>query len=145
MEILDRGLTPEEADAVAGWAYPPPYDLYDASESAELADYHPVVREGELVGFVCLGEHARVPGQWEARDAVDVGAGLRPDLLSQGLGTELMQMVTERFAGRPLRAAVAAFNERSQRLCQSAGFEVVRRFTGPDGRLFVEMVRPAAD
>ena len=97
MEILDRGLTPEEAAAVAGWAYPPPYDLYDASESSELADYHPVVREGELVGFVCLGEHARVPGQWEAHDAVDVGAG----------------------------------------------FEVVRRFTGPDGRSFVEMIRPA--
>ena len=47
-----------------------------------------------------------------------------------------------RFNPAKLRTAVAVFNERSTRLCLSAGFTAVRRFDGP-GQEFCELLRPA--
>jgi RimJ/RimL family protein N-acetyltransferase len=55
--------------------------------------------------------------------------------VSRGIGAELLQAVlgfaAQRFGPARHRVAIAAFNERSRRLCESAGFEVVRRFEGP--------------
>ena len=100
----------------------------------------------EVVGFCCFGPEARVKGQREEEGTLDIGGGVRPDLLSSGIGTEVFANVLEfakqRFGCERFRTAVAAFNERSTRLCLSAGFEVVRTFDGP-GREFREMVRPA--
>jgi RimJ/RimL family protein N-acetyltransferase len=71
--------------------------------------------------------------------------GLAPDRLSQGVATallpEVVRFARERFGATRLRAAVAAFNDRSLRLCTSAGFRRVREFPGADGRPFVELVR----
>lgn len=146
MEILDRGLTDEEAATVATWAYQPPFDLYNSSgpEVFRLPDYHPVYDHDELVAFVCFGAEARVLGQDPEVGTVDVGAGVRPDLLSQRIGTGLMPEAIEfartHVGARRMRTAVAAFNERSLRLCESAGFKWVRTFEGPAGREFVEFV-----
>lgn len=68
------------------------------------------------------------------------------DLLSRGVATDLLPLIMnfgrDRFAPTQFRAAVAAFNERSKRLCVAAGFQIVRRFEGPDGE-FLELQRPA--
>lgn len=140
MQLLVRALTAAEAAAIATWHYEPPFDIYDC-EAPPLEGYFPVLLDGHLAGFVCIGEQARVTGQLPVDDMIDVGAGLRPDLLGQGLGTALLALVVERYPGRRLRAAVAAFNERSVRLCRSAGFTQVCRFPGPGGREFVELIR----
>jgi ribosomal-protein-alanine N-acetyltransferase len=70
-----------------------------------------------------------------------VGFGLRPDLVSRGIGAELVRAVlsfaAERFGPERFRVAVASFNERSRLLCESCGFQVIRRFAGP-GRDFDE-------
>jgi ribosomal-protein-alanine N-acetyltransferase len=75
---------------------------------------------------------------------VDVGAGIRPDLLGQRIGTALMPLVVtharSRFAPQRLRGAIAEFNTRSRRVCLAAGFRPVRTFEGPQGRRFVELV-----
>ena len=75
---------------------------------------------------------------------LDVGFGLRPELVSQGFGAELMRAVLsfadERFDATRYRVAIASFNERSRRLCESAGFRVVLRFEGPR-RHFDELER----
>ncbi len=153
-EIAERVLEPDEAQAVASWAYDPPFDFYDVTgnDAARLFltrddaghGYYPVLEADELVGFVCFGPEARVRGQSAEAGTCDVGAGLRPDLLSRGLATGLMPAVVAfaiaRFDATRLRAAVAAFNERSIRLCTSAGFRPVREFDGPRHRRFVEMV-----
>jgi RimJ/RimL family protein N-acetyltransferase len=144
--ILQRGFTPEEAALVATWVYEPPFDLYDSADADAFLqpDYRPVYDGDELVGFVCFGDEARVVGQVAQQGTLDVGAGLRPDRLSRGIGTSLLPEVVAHARARPgvrrLRAAVAAFNERSQQLCLSAGFRQVRRFPGPQGREFVELV-----
>jgi RimJ/RimL family protein N-acetyltransferase len=154
VELLDRAFTAGEARAVAAWAYEPPFDFYDLApgEAADLLTthdalgygYYPVHDGQAIVGFVCFGPEARVRGQAEEPGTCDVGAGLDPGRLSQGLATGLMPAVVRfavaRFDARRLRAAVAAFNERSLRLCTSAAFRPAREFDGPDGRPFVELV-----
>jgi ribosomal-protein-alanine N-acetyltransferase len=101
---------------------------------------------GELVGFCCFGSEARVYGQISIGQTLDVGFGMRPDLVSRGIGAELIRAVLsfagERFGPARYRVAIASFNERSRRLCESVGFEVVRRFDGP-GRDFDELERAA--
>jgi ribosomal-protein-alanine N-acetyltransferase len=153
--LRDRAFTAAEARAVAAWSYEPPFDLYELSgddavvlltaRDADGLGYYPVEVGGEVAGFVCFGPEGRVAGQEPEPGTVDVGAGLHPDRVSQGLATALMPEVvrfaTERLGAARVRAAVAAFNERSIRLCTSAGFRPVRKFPGPGGRPFVELVR----
>jgi ribosomal-protein-alanine N-acetyltransferase len=155
--LLGRPFTSEEAREVAGWAYPPPFDLYDARDpdlfvarSDDGAGYYPAVDDdGRVVAFAVVGVEARVRGQEPADGIVDVGIGVRPDATSRGLGTALVGQVVDlaRHVGatRGVRAAVAVFNERSLALCRSAGFRPVRDFEGPGGRPFRELVLPLGD
>ena len=94
-DVPPRGLTVRpleraDAEAIAAWRYEGPWDVYNSRPgdllSAE-AGYQAVADEtGTLVGFVCLGQEARVPGLAEAEGTVDIGVGMRPDLVGQGLG-----------------------------------------------------------
>lgn len=83
-------------------------------------------------------------GQRQEVGTCDSGAGLIPNRLGAGLGTTLvpdaLRFAFQRFGPARVRAAVVAFNERSIRLCTSAGFRQVRVFEGPAGRSFVELV-----
>lgn len=77
---------------------------------------------------------------------VDIGGGVRPDLVIKGIATRLFPAIID-FAVSPfhptqLRTAIASFNERSTRLCLAAGFSVTRVFDGP-GSGFQELLRPA--
>ena len=151
--LVDRPFTADEARAVVAWAYEPPFDLYDLSRDDAVAlllarderghGYHPVVDGEDVVGLVCFGPDARVRGQEEQPGTCDIGAGLDPGRLGAGLGTSLLpaavRFAVDRFGATRVRAAVAAFNDRSLRLCTSAGFARVREFDGPQGRLFVEL------
>lgn len=153
LTIPDRPLTPGEAATIAGWRYDPPYGVYDGDGGTdhlgrapdEPYGYYPVLDDDELIGFVCFGQGARVRGQQEELGTCDIGAGIRPDRLSQRLGTQILPLASE-FAAQHLnaarlRVAIALFNERSQRLCTSARFTRHRTFDGPGGRQFVELVR----
>lgn len=153
-ELLDRAFTPDEAREVAAWSYDPPFDFYNLSgEDAVVLlttrdevghGYYPVKFDEELVGFVCFGPEARVQGQSQEAATCDIGAGIKPDRVSEGVATRVMPMAiafaAERFAAERLRAAVAVFNERSLRLCTSAGFRRLREFDGPKGRRFIELI-----
>jgi ribosomal-protein-alanine N-acetyltransferase len=132
-------LTPEQAAEVATWHYPEPFDFYDSSGDAH--GYPPPDDRGEgyyalvdaddsMVGFCCLGPEGRVPGQHEQAGTLDIGMGIRPDLVSRGLASAalplVLSLVRELGAAR-VRTAVADFNSRSLRLCRRAGFvELVR-------------------
>ncbi len=154
VRLLRRPFTSGEAQEVAAWAYPPPYDLYDSSDphlflarGEDGAGYYPAVDDdGQLVAFAVVGVEARVRGQQPAGGVVDVGIGVRPDTTGIGVGTALVGQVVdlarELGASSAVRAAVAVFNERSLALCRSAGFRPVRDFEGPGGRTFRELVLP---
>ena len=151
-----RMITEGDANEIATWRYEPPYDLYNLSyfDIPFLLDpenrYYAVYDQADdLIGFGCFGAEARVPGgdyrQTEPR-VLDVGVGLRPDLVGRGLGgvfvDAVLQYGIEEFRPERLRVTVATFNERSLNVFQKLGFLETHGFVREgDGMAFVQMDR----
>jgi ribosomal-protein-alanine N-acetyltransferase len=110
-----------ERVAIEGWRYPAPYDTYDHDEPIE-GEYLAAYIGEELVGYVCFGEPARVAGMDEVPGLVDVGWGLRPDLIGRGLGPRLIAAGVAVHPGARHRIAVYDWNERAQRAPARCGF-----------------------
>lgn len=160
--MSDLTVTPMDhaaASAIVAWRYPPPFDLYNVQDDplgtalflSGVASGYYQIRDaaGELVGFCCFGEEARVPGGDYADPALDLGLGVRPDLVGRGQGMGYLGVViafgVARFQPELLRLTVASFNLRAIRLYEKAGFRVQSRFHTPlIGREFQIMTRPAA-
>lgn len=154
LDIVIRPLTRQEAVAVTGWRYRDDLSMYDGAPGQEEGllvmttehyGYYALVREGELLGYCCFGPEGRVPGQpAPADDLLDIGGGLRPDLVGKGLGAlglpRVLSFAQERFSTRGFRTAIASFNRRSIVLCRWAGFRPTCTFRGPGGREFTELV-----
>jgi len=136
-------ITQKYAQQILTWTYDPPYDLYDLiiEDLPGLLNpayrYHVVLNEeGELVGYCCFGEDARVPGgDYEQGEpgVLDLGVGLRPDLTGQGYGKGFVGAILEYGARiynpEVFRVTVAAFNQRSLRSFRSLGFKDKGSFT----------------
>ena len=157
-------ITADEASTVLRWRYhdltyllQPNAEHFDRDLAAMLRpDYHYYAvsdaggADGALVGFCCYGEDAQVVGGDYTSPALDVGLGLRPDLVGQGRARDFLQAVldwgAELFAPDLFRCTVAAANRRSQRMFARAGFMTVQRFAAPEiSQLeFIVMVRVAA-
>ncbi|MDQ3981949.1 MAG: GNAT family N-acetyltransferase [Actinomycetota bacterium] len=147
-----RAMSREDAEAVAGWHYDPPYDFYDfrgdPDDLGELLDpnswvddYHAVDLDGELVGFFSFKRHD---------DALEIGLGLRPDLTGKSLGAAFVDAglayALERFSPRELFLDVATFNDRAKKVYERAGFRAshVWIHESRQGRVeFLRMTRPA--
>jgi [ribosomal protein S18]-alanine N-acetyltransferase len=142
MSAMRYRFTPIERDqarTIAAWRYEGVYSLYDGDPEGFETLLRPEYRvhaasdeHGELVGFCSFGEDARVAGYDYADDALDVGLGMRPDLVGRGLGVAFTRAVLE-FAAREhspivFRVTVAGFNRRAQRLCLALGFRETARF-----------------
>jgi [ribosomal protein S18]-alanine N-acetyltransferase len=143
-------MTAEAASQIAAWHYVAPYDVYDVSADGPTVlldgDHVAVLDDDEVVGFVCFGAAARVPGGPTGGDGVvDVGIGIRPDVLSDRLGTRAGELALEtlRMAGHGrLRASVMEWNERSIRLALRLGFTATTSFADErDGRRFTVLER----
>jgi ribosomal-protein-alanine N-acetyltransferase len=126
-----RPLQRGDAEAVASWAYQGPWSVYDPRPGdtpiSGPAGYDAVVdADGSLVGFICVGQEARVPGLAEDGEVLDIGVGMHPDLVGQGrgraFGTVLLEHLHQVYGERPLRAVVQSWNERSLRLARGLGF-----------------------
>lgn len=160
-----------EAQQIAAWRYDGEYALYNTpiESTAETVEafltpayaYHSVWHEDHgLFGYCCYGEDAQVPGGDYDIAAVDIGLGMRPDLVGRGFGMAFLQAILNH-AGRlfdsdesrrhlPYRATIATFNGRCRRIFQKAGFEQVQAFAvdapaNKSGKLgFVVVVRRTA-
>jgi RimJ/RimL family protein N-acetyltransferase len=126
MEV--RPLTPTEAEAVATWRYPGRYSTYDVDEPVTAAKGWWAVRhEDELVGYCCFGSGARVPGVDEEEGTLDVGYGLRPDLMGRRLGPSFVESVLDfaenEFHPSRLRLLILDWNERSLKVVKALGFK----------------------
>ena len=162
MQFGFRLMSEEDARAILQWRYEAPYSVYNPDpENLEedlrgLLDpryaYHSIVTEqGDLVGYCCFGLDAQVPGGDYSEDALDVGAGLRPDLTGRGLGSgflnAILDFAREKFAPGAFRATGAAFNRRALRNWEKLGFQPVQTFASrvhPDGLRFVVLMREAS-
>jgi [ribosomal protein S18]-alanine N-acetyltransferase len=135
--LVVRPLTAADAEQIATWRYEGQWRTYDSRPGDGLlsaeAGYQAVAdpATGALVGYVCTGAEARVPGLAAEPGVVDVGAGMRPDLVGTRIGSEFGAAVLSHVAARAgtgdfrLRAVVLDWNERSLRLCARLGFRPV--------------------
>lgn len=135
--LVVRPLTVADAEQIATWRYDGQWRTYDSRPEDGLlraeAGYQAVAdpATGALVGYVCTGAEARVPGLAEKAGVVDVGAGMRPDLVGSRVGSEFGAAVLGHIAVHAgtgdflLRAVVLDWNERSLRLCARLGFRRV--------------------
>lgn len=122
------------ANEVATWTYFDEWSVYNSSPDSDLftteTGYLAVVgSEKSLVGFACSGVEARVPGLIERVDALDVGFGMNPVFVGQGLGAEfgaaVMNYFQESTEANHLRVVVQSWNERSLTLARNLGFEEI--------------------
>jgi len=167
LRLERRALTPQEAADVAAWRYPAPHDRHDLGPQDVAAlqvraesgreGYEPVLAEdGRVVALVCLGVEATVPGQPHraattgeraappAGDVLDVGLGVRPDLLSSGVGGGALAALVAALAAEvspphELRAVAREEDGRALGVLARAGLTARARFAGPGGDVFVEL------
>lgn len=142
--LLVSALVEADSQDIAGWRYSGPWQCYDLRPEdgpIEADDgYLAVVGDpgGELVGFLCTGEEARVPGIAEEPGVVDVGVGMRPELVGQGQGARFGEVVLEHprtLGATRARAVVQSWNERSIRTARRMGFAANGRHScRQDGR-----------
>ena len=147
MRFTLKPITPRDAQAISRWRYDGAYSIYNgdpASVDSLLRPrllYHSVYdQSGDLVGYFCFGEDARVSagrrlGVYEREVALDIGLGMRPDLTGRSLGEEFVQaglrFALEAYSPPAFRLSVASFNRRAIRVYERAGFEIVESFGAP--------------
>jgi RimJ/RimL family protein N-acetyltransferase len=125
MTLTIRPASAETLSELETWRYEPPYDFYNGDEDPVLNRerfFEAVGDDDSLVGFYYFEEKGT---------ALEIGLGLRPDLVGRGLGLGFFRAGVEYGRGRfrPARIilAVAAFNERARIVYERAGFRVVGR------------------
>jgi RimJ/RimL family protein N-acetyltransferase len=139
---------------IISWEHPPPYDLYNLIEENLPILLNPDNRyyavrtiSGELIGYCCLGNDARVPGgsyQGFEPEVLDIGVGLRPDWTGKGFGEIFIQSILkfsdQEFQPSVFRVSIADFNLRSRRAFEKIGFQSRVKFqhkvTGLDFWIF---------
>ena len=132
LRLLVRPMTVDDALRVGEWRYRDQWSVYDIGSPGVILDeldlYWAVTDPAgdTLVGFVCAGAAARVPGLDADASFIDVGVGINPGLVGQGRGSEFGEAVLDhlarRYPGRALRAVIQAWNERSLRFATRLGF-----------------------
>ena len=144
-----RALTGADAEAIGAWRYAAEYSTYDVADPSHLAsDHWAVTEDEELVGYCCFGAAARVAGAEHELGTVDVGYGMKPELIGRGRGSRFVAATLE-FARRRhdpqrLRLYVLDWNERSRKVAAAHGFVVESVIHDGDAR-FLVMVRQARD
>jgi ribosomal-protein-alanine N-acetyltransferase len=138
-----RQLEKEHALAILNWRYTPPYDYYNFDADTIQEDLRYLLDsknafcailnlKGELEGYCSFGSDGQVPGGEYSSEALDIGMGIRPDLVGQGRGRQYAQAGvrygTSQYGAQRLRVTIAEFNKRAQRVWEQLGFEQVEKF-----------------
>jgi [ribosomal protein S18]-alanine N-acetyltransferase len=124
-----------DAEAIAGWQYPAPYDFYNmTSDPEDLSQVLDPKRWG-VSYFAVHDDRGSLVGFFEflqEGSAVVVGLGMRPDLTGRGLGAAFVQSGLDFAQDRwsPLRfcLCVATFNQRAMSVYGKVGFTPGRTF-----------------
>ena len=157
MELDFRPLELPKALAILNWRYPAPYDVYNSNPAQRQPDLDELLNpqnaffailnhEGELEGFCSFGADGQVSGGDYRTPALDMGMGMRPDLVGQGNGRYYAHAVarygSHHYSTNRLRVTIATFNQRAQRVWTSLGFEPAETFVKTNSdQTFVVLVR----
>lgn len=148
---MDEDLARETLE----WKYSKPYDFYnnewseDALKERLDGSYRVITDENDrLFGFLCTGETAQIPVGHKYsvyNDAfVDMGLGMKPDYVGKGFGysfcTFIINYISERNRGVPIRLSVATFNKRAIHVYEKIGFVKKDKFA-TNVAAFITMVK----
>ena len=143
VRLTFQPLEKEQALAILKWHYSSPYDCYNFNANTIQEDLLYLLEEknafcatlnlqGELEGYCSFGSDGQVPGADYSAEALDIGMGIRPDLVGKGRGKQYARAVARyganQYAAKQLRVTIAKFNKRAQRVWQQLGFEQVETF-----------------
>ncbi len=143
MRLIFRLLDKEHALAILNWCYTSPCDYYNFDADTIQEDLRYLLDsknafcailnlQGELEGYCSFGSDGRVPGGEYSSEALDIGMGIRPDLVGKGCGRQYAQAVARygenQYGAQQLRVTIAEFNKRAQRVWEQLGFEQVEKF-----------------
>jgi RimJ/RimL family protein N-acetyltransferase len=147
-----ESLSLQNAVEITRWRYDPPYDIYnvlstqDALNEVLKDEYYAVLDNRDIIGYFCLGSAGQVPGGqalglYDDGSLLDIGLGLRPDLVGQSYGLKFLQLclsfADDRYKPEGFRLSVAAFNKRAISVYRKAGFVKVAGFaSGEENTLF---------
>jgi [ribosomal protein S18]-alanine N-acetyltransferase len=136
-------LEKEQALAILNWRYTYPYDYYNFDANTLQEDLRYLLDsknafcailnlQGELEGYCSFGSDGQVPGGGYNSEALDIGMGIRPDLVGKGRGKHYAQAVVRyganQYRVQQLRVTIAEFNKRAQRVWEQLGFEQMEKF-----------------
>lgn len=144
------------AKQIANWKYREPYKIYSMDGTDECIQefidetyYCAYDNNGKLIGYICTGNSARVPGGYSAglyedTSYIDFGLGLRPDLTGKGIGLSfiseaLLYLKTEQQMTK-LRLVVASFNLRAIKVYEKSGFTKVATFNSKVNGEVIEFI-----
>jgi [ribosomal protein S18]-alanine N-acetyltransferase len=143
MRFTFRQLEKEHVLAILNWRYTSPYDYYNFDADTIQEDLRYLLDsknafcailnlQEELEGYCSFGSDGQVPGGDYSREALDIGMGIRPDLVGHGRGRQYAQAVVRygahQYRVKHLRVTIAEFNKRAQRVWKQLGFEQVEKF-----------------
>jgi [ribosomal protein S18]-alanine N-acetyltransferase len=156
MKLTIKPMSEDTARELISWRYADDYAMYNVQAddiSAELAyfvdpenHYYAIFAHDEMVGHCVFYAEGRVPGGDYSADALDIGAGMRPDWTGQGKGTAIIATILdfagEKYQSKAFRATIAAWNKRAQKATTNNGFIEVSRFqSDKTGAEFVIFIR----
>ena len=158
MTFTFKALTADDAREVISWRYDGDYSMYNLNTDdidkeitymIDPANHFFAIYEGdELPGHAVFHGEGRVPGGDYSADALDIGAGMRPDFTGKGRGVEVIAAILdfgrEHYQPEAFRATIAAWNLRAQKATTDNGFKEVSHFKKTDtDREFIIFMRDA--
>ncbi|WP_394218087.1 GNAT family N-acetyltransferase [Halobacillus trueperi] len=135
MKIQWTPITQQEAEEIAGWKYPEPYDFYNMTADEDDLELfiNPEKRSphtysahkgGSLIGFLTV--------DLKNHPTVDLGLGMHPDEAGKGLGKSFVEsclrFATERYQAGAFTLSVATFNKRAIAVYERVGFKKKQTF-----------------
>jgi len=141
-------LTRVDALEILNWRYPFPYDFYDPPFVEDTIVFAEHLLKNELhfhgiwddadsfVGFCSYGRDGQVIGGDYSEPGLDIGLGMKPELIDQGRGNYFFESILSfailHFESKLIRLTVANFNHRALFLYQKFGFILKQQFIDPD-------------
>jgi GNAT superfamily N-acetyltransferase len=143
-----RQLTIEDGLALAASPHPAAWQVYDALEPFPPDEGYWAVADcrDALLGFCCLGEPARAPGETGHPAVLDIAIGIRSDLTGRGCGVDLGRAAVDYARSvafdRRLRTTVPEWNDVGLHVAEQSGF--VRSGTlALGGRQYIVLEQPS--
>ncbi|WP_024800167.1 GNAT family N-acetyltransferase [Nocardia sp. BMG51109] len=124
-------MSTQDAEAMSHWHYEGAWRVYDlhGRTPAALDAYRSVKArsgDGDLLGFFCTGEEARVPGIASSEGTLDLGWGMNPAWAGRGhghsFGAAILDEIRQLHGSNRIRAVVQSWNKRSIRVLNKLGF-----------------------